>query len=655
MRDDQLMLKLKNFLNRKRYVLILDDIWDTNTLVDIRNELLCHGAVGSRIMVTTRILNVEKYSEVYRLNPLPLQEAWNLFCKKALPLNFQGESHTDQLEELSWKIVERWQGLPLAIVLAGSLLKSKDMNLMEWNKVHGDLASESANKDYKNAMKLLSFSYNCLPYNLKSCLLHLGIFPEGQAIKRMRLIRLWMAEGFLEANDHRTMEEIAGEYLNQLTNHSVVEVAQWSNYGRVISYKVHPLMREFLVSKSKEVNFCALRTNKIVANTEEVRRLSIHEGVKNLDSKTLSHVRSFFASRVDKSSIASRIFSKFTFLKVLDLEDAPFNNFPETLTKLFFLRYLSLENTKIGTLPRSIGELVNLETLNLKGTFVSKLPHQICKLQNMRHLLVYRHDKNSTPFCNVKAVKLPWGIDRLTTLQKLSYIKANSKRGTISEMGKLTQLRRLGVVGLRRKDGSNLCASVAKMTHLLSFTAHSVNANELLDLEHLKTSPPSLQGLHLQGRLKKLPQWISSLQNLARLTLGWSRLEEDPFPFLSRLPALVQLEIIEAYVGALLNCGQYNKGEGFPKLKSLLLVGLHRLKSINVREEAMATLEKLEIRCCGALQMFHSSIGGLPKLQELILFDMPAFVVDLKRQRDQVRHIKRIYTYDSSSGKGTHL
>ncbi|KAJ8620191.1 hypothetical protein MRB53_028720 [Persea americana] len=265
-----------------------------------------------------------------------------------------------------------------------------------------------------------------------------------------------------------------------------------SDYGRVISYKVHPLMREFILLKSKEVNFC----NKIVSNTQKLRRLSIDEGMikDDLHASTLSHVRSFFAFGDAKSSI-SGILLNFKFLKVLDLESAPLESFPESLTELFFLRYLSLENTKMKKLPKSLGKLVNLEALNLKGTFVRDLPPTIVKLQNMRHLLVYHYDMKAPPFFYVKAVKLPAGIDCLKSLQKLSYIKADSKRGTISELGKLTQLRRLGVVGVRKKDCRNLCASVANMKNLLSFSVRSAVADELVDLEHLETPPPGLQDL----------------------------------------------------------------------------------------------------------------------------------------------------------------
>ncbi|GAU48387.1 hypothetical protein TSUD_118130 [Trifolium subterraneum] len=47
-------------------------------------------------------------------------------------------------------------------------------------------------------MKILSLSYDDLPYHLKSCMLYFGIYLEDYTIKRKRLTRQWMAEGFVK-------------------------------------------------------------------------------------------------------------------------------------------------------------------------------------------------------------------------------------------------------------------------------------------------------------------------------------------------------------------------------------------------------------------------------------------------------------------------
>ncbi|XP_050246220.1 toMV resistant protein Tm-2 netted virescent-like [Quercus robur] len=83
---------------------------------------------GSRIVITTRSedvapsVNESPHYYVYKLPPLPLEKALELFCKKV----FQCERSKcpSDLADLSHGIVERCGGLPLAIVAIGGLLSS---------------------------------------------------------------------------------------------------------------------------------------------------------------------------------------------------------------------------------------------------------------------------------------------------------------------------------------------------------------------------------------------------------------------------------------------------------------------------------------------------------------------------------------------------
>lgn len=651
MSRDGLRKTLTNSLCLKRYLLVLDDVWHVDTLSELKNALPCRGD-GSRIIATTtRSLEAQAHGRVHEVKPLQSPYDEHLFCKKALTSNLSGVPL--ELEDLCKKILNTCEGLPVAIVTIGGLLKMKGTDKGGWERVERSLASESSFDDIGRVMSTLKFSYDGLPPHLKSCFLCFGIFPKDQSIKRMKLIRLWIAEGFIkEENDEKDMEEVANDYLNGLIGHSVIQVAERSEYGRVRSYRVHPLMRKFILLNAKEQNFCAFSARRKAdgsSSTAKIRRLSISGDDMNNHSRDsdLSHVRSFFAFWTNQSRV-EELCSKFQYLRALDLENAPLKNFPESLARLIFLRYLSLENTQITNLPASIGGLRNLQVLNLKGTFVSRLPDRIVKLKNLRHLLAYRYAAGEPSFDCTQAVTVPGKIGKLTALRKLSVVQAND--GIVCELGKLMQLRRLGVVGLRSADGGNICSSIAQMRNLESFSAKSINASEPLDLEHQFSPPSGLQRLYLRGRLMVLPHWIRNLEQLTRLTLGWSCLENDPFQELHDLPALQELTLIEAYGGNSLNCGQIGKGRGFPNLKLLCLDGLHELQIIHLECGAMPKLQKMIIRHCKLLSMVPLGIQYLTKLEDVELFDVsPEFVrvMDTEKQHGQaLNHINRIYVHD---------
>ncbi|KAG8379669.1 hypothetical protein BUALT_Bualt07G0113100 [Buddleja alternifolia] len=65
-------------------------------------------------------------------------------------------------------------------------------------------------------LKLLSLSYNDLPIHLKPCFLYMAMFPEDCEIKISRLIKLWVAEGFLKPIKDKSLEDVAMVYLKDL-------------------------------------------------------------------------------------------------------------------------------------------------------------------------------------------------------------------------------------------------------------------------------------------------------------------------------------------------------------------------------------------------------------------------------------------------------
>ncbi|KAJ6306051.1 hypothetical protein OIU78_021392 [Salix suchowensis] len=190
-----------------------------------------------------------------------------------------------------------------------------------------------------------------------------------------------------------------------------------------------------------------------ISKNEKVRRLSIHENSEEVQSELrFPYLWSFLLFSSHHSF--EHGFRNYKLLRVLNLDRAPFSCFPPELVDLIHLRYLSLRWTMIRELPESIRKLKYLEILDLKRSNVSSLPSGITQLTCLCQLRNYRHSfQSSLFFPNTHGMKVPSGIGRLTSLQKLGSVEVNEDYESVRELGKLTQLRRLGILKLREEQG----------------------------------------------------------------------------------------------------------------------------------------------------------------------------------------------------------
>lgn len=647
---------IADFLREKRYLVVLDDMWNLDSWESLKLAFPNNNH-GSRLMITTRNMELTSTSKVdlggmiHDLKPLSLEESWTLFCAKT----FQGNQCPPHLEKSSRNILKRCEGLPLAIVAISGMLATKYQRIDEWEKVDRSVGAEfQGNDKLKSMSKILSLSFNDLPYNLKSCFMYFSMFPEDYLIERSRLIRFWIAEGFVLKQEGRTLEEIGGTYFTELLNRSLIQVGETGNDGKIKTCRVHDLLREIILIKSKEQNFAAIVNEENVNSWPQgVRRLSVHRIMEPLGRHyNLSKLRSllFFAVDTSPSSYSmSKLFGGgLRLLKVLDCRGAALDKFPKVILKLYNLRYLSLRETQVSFIPSSIRKLKNLETLDLRDTNVVELPVGILEIHGLRHIFVYHLCNRFTASCKTFGFKALSGIERLSCLQSLCFIEANQSfsAGLMESLGKLKQLRRLSILKLKESDGYALCLSIQKMKFLYSLSIESENSKGILNLQNISSPPQCLQRLFMSGRLVKLPSWVSSLSCLVRLYLRWSRLEVDPLIHLQALPNLVQLIFENAY------CGQRLcfKAGGFQMLKILMFGKLKRLEEVVVEEEALPHLEELWFRECRMLKEVPSGVKFLTELKYLEFVDMaPELIKRLGRSKiykdcDKIKHIPSIFT-----------
>jgi disease resistance protein RPM1 len=307
----------------------------------------------------------------------------------------------------------------------------------------------------------------------------------------------------------------------------------------------------------------------------------------------------------------------------------------------------------ISELPESIRKLKYLEILDLKRSPVSSLPAGITQLTCLCQLRNYRYIfQSSSFFPDTHGMRVPSGIGRLTSLQKLGSVEVNEDYELVRELGKLTQLRRLGILKLREEQGMDLCYTLDRLKHLTAFYLVSLNNTEFLQFDSLSSPPKYLQRLNLKGCLPALPGWIASLQYISKLVLQYSNLKCDPLKALQKLPSLVVLELRQAYAGEELCCDP----SGFSKLKRLGLHELERLRRIRIAKGTMPGLERLDITACTVLETVPDGIENLKNLEDLVLWYMPStFIKTIESHRGEdfwrVQHITTITRIYESQGR----
>ncbi|KAJ1380392.1 Virus X resistance protein-like, coiled-coil domain [Sesbania bispinosa] len=335
-----LINEVTNFLQQKRNVIVFDDVWNLHFWDEIEFAVI-DSKNGSRIFITTRKRDVVEFCkkssfvEVHELQPLTQEQSLKLFYRKAFLLDHDG-CCPQELIDMSFEIVKKCNGLPLAIVAIGGLLSCKEKNAFEWK------------------------SYDELPYYLKSCLLYFGMYPEDYEVSTERLIQQWIAEGFVKQEREKTLEEVAKGYLTELIHRSLVQVSSISIDGKAKACHVHDLLHDMILKKFEDLSFCQFISehDQSSALTGIIRRLSIAINSNDLmGSIEISHVRSllFFTKEALPEYLVRRIPTKYLLLKVLDFEGSPLSDVPENLGNLIHLKYLSFRGTHVKSLPKSIG------------------------------------------------------------------------------------------------------------------------------------------------------------------------------------------------------------------------------------------------------------------------------------------------------------
>ncbi|XP_027334460.1 putative disease resistance protein RGA1 [Abrus precatorius] len=623
-----LQRKLHQKISGKKYLLVLDDIWNErhDRWAELRKYLMC-GAQNSKILVTTRSDNVAKAmtaSTSYPLKGLTDEESWSLL--KNIAFEDDSKEVNQPLESMGKEIARKCKGVPLAVKTLGGLLRGQTEE-REWeNVLRGDFWKLCEEQD--NIMPILKLSYHNLSPEMRQCFAYCSLNPKDSEISKNNLIQLWMAQGYLEcsAEKHRMdMEDIGNQFVKTFLMNSFFQEAEIDDYGEIISFKMHDLMHDLAMLVAG--NDCCYLDSK----AEKVEGSPMHVYLETgaihlLDSLNASRVRTL--NLPDNSSLQeeemSAVVTKFKYLRVLRI--SPLCKWDASIGESKHLRYLTF-NGSIFTpfpIPVGLGKLCFLQFLSALavrdreetncGSTLNELKDlnhlrgelTINSLSKVRDVALESQDVNLKEKKFLQSLTLAWlygGVDS-DSLQLLENLQPhhNLKRLVVkwypgvlfpSWLSLLTNVVDIALVGFVN------CRCLPQLERL-SFLK-SLNIDSLSELEYIclyedglaVTFFPSLESL----RLVDCPK-----------LRGWGRLGDDindshnlslplSFPDLSRL-------VISC-------CPQLTCMPTFPTVKVLDLK--------NCSAEPLIETLKATVSTCSADS--STSVAPLSMLKELTIAD----------------------------------
>ncbi|KAK3218012.1 hypothetical protein Dsin_011982 [Dipteronia sinensis] len=657
--------KLMKKLFRKKFLLVLDDIWNENYE---KWTLLCRpfevGSPGSKIVVTTRNQGVSSMMgtlPAYPLKELSYEDCLCVFTQHSLG---KGDFSAHQnLKEIGEKIVKKCKGLPLAAKTLGGLLRGKVI-CKDWEDVLNskiwDLLEERS-----DIIPALRLSYNYLSPQLKQCFAYCSIIPKDYEFLKEEIILLWMAEDFLQHEGcEKSMEDLGCEYFRILQlmsffqqsnndtsrfvmNDLINDLAQWAA-GELCFRMENMLVGDKQLKTSKNLRHLSY----VGGEYDGIKKFEAFYGVDDLCYLTyngglrddiniyeafskVKHLRTFLPLMLPCLKLhffltrdVLNVLYKLRRLRVLSLHGYHIYVLPNSIGNLKHLRYLDLSVTAIEFLPESISHLYNLQTLLLeKCYFLKEICADIGNLINLRHL--NNSDSHSL-------VAMPLRVGNLIHLRTLaSFFVGNNIGSGLGELKSLKHLR--GTLGISRLENVNdvrgakeadLNGKLGLKVLFLEWTSsidHSRNTNmETQVLEMLRPNQ-KLEELTIKGFCgMKFPSWVgeTSFSNLLLLKFENCR-KCTSLPSVGQLPFLKNLVIkgmaVVKSVGS--EFLGIDNSKPFPSLENLSFVDMPKWEDwIPLRADQVEGFPKLRELCIVKCPEFQGSLPNcLPSLERLVI------------------------------------
>ncbi|CDP21238.1 unnamed protein product [Coffea canephora] len=628
-----LQRNLQELLRGKRYLIVLDDVWNENPeeWEKLKSVLQC-GSKGSSIVTTTRMEKVATIMgtlQTYYLSSLSENQCWSLFRQRAF--GRQEVEEYPNLVVIGKEIVKKCGGVPLAAKALGGFLRFKREET-EWNFV----------------------------------------------------IRLWMANGLISSNGTMEVEDVGYAVLTELHNRSLFQTVEKGVLGHAQdhTFGMHDLVHD-LAQSVMEAKHGGTESNRTMMLDMPDDQLTVAFPITRMRgtdqfSSFLSKCGSLRALIVRSTRWGER-----------------FTELPHAISNLKHLRHVNLSGSDIVELPNSICDLWNLQILNLNncGKLLS-LPKGMRFLRNLRHLCL-RECENLTHMpsgigkltCLRTLSKVVLGGKKGFQISELRDLNMLREELSIGHLERVKDKKHAEEACLTEKQSLRKLCLVWDSERMFQ----QYNDDEVL--EALKPCP-NLQSLHIAGfkGSSSFPSWISTItevgveksavehivgaqestaaaaamspslkqlglrnmpnlkgmlgrevQGTPRVFSGLESLSFGECPTLTlplpRMPSLTELHVMKCpnmawasisnltsliYLGIVdiegLSCFPEEMLQNLSLLESLDIFGIHDLRALPKSLASLTALKSLGIAICPKLESLpEEGLRGLASLQELRL------------------------------------
>ncbi|RWR72045.1 putative disease resistance protein [Cinnamomum micranthum f. kanehirae] len=430
MSDDRLKANIYHHLRGKKFLLILDDIWERIDLSDVGIPIPNQDN-GCKVLLTTRDFGVCQQMETdveVQMEKLSEEEARSLFNEKVGDV-----AMSPRIEPIARDIIKKCGGLPLAIIVVGSSLRRKS-DVAVWRNTLRELQLSCTSQIKgmeKEVFSCMRISYDRLPNDCeRNLFLYCSLYPEDWKILITELAERCWLEGYIRGVDSIEDARDKGHHMViNLVDASLLERDDNEEY-----VKMHDIIRDFalkeasgfLVKTGKHVRLPPMENEWVQLKKLSMMECSLCGLLERPSCKDLSTL--LLQGNRELKMIPDSFFELMHSLTVLDLSGTNIESLPPSLFNLVYLRGLYLRDCfRLKDLPAQVGQLRRLEVLDLgDSTEIVYLPREVGELTSLKRLIVgfsLAHHPNDTKEWNMR-LRVPIGmIPKLPLLEELSLCK----------------------------------------------------------------------------------------------------------------------------------------------------------------------------------------------------------------------------------------